>query len=166
MTGRRRTTLFDVRTPGALVVFLPMLAVGFALAVVVAFAFAGSHRTPSASLMAKYVEYGLPITGVNVVIAIGLASFTSSRVVVGVLIAWNAIVSHILINIHVLGGARKLIDVAAAEHFLPRESGNDDGDDVDDDRGRRPARLGRGSSWPPAAGGRTAWTPRSPREDT
>jgi hypothetical protein len=39
-----------------------------------------------------------------------------------VLIAWNAIVSHILISIGVLGSARKLIDVAAAEHFVPRGS--------------------------------------------
>lgn len=122
VTGRARTTLFDVRAPGALLVYLPMLAVGFALALACAFAFAGSLPTPSASLVARYAEYAVLISAINVVIAIGLASFASSRVVVGVLIAWNAIVSHILINIHVLGSARKLIDVAAAEHFLPRES--------------------------------------------
>jgi hypothetical protein len=124
VTGRKRTTLFDVRAPGALAVFLPMLALGFVLAMVVAFAFAGSLDTPSASVIARYGEYGLATTCVNVVIAIGLASFASSRVVVGVLIAWNAIVGPILISIGALGTARKLIDVAAAEHFLPRESGN------------------------------------------
>ncbi len=124
VTGRKRSTLFNVRAPGALLVFLPMLAIGFAIAVVVAYVFAGSLPTPSASSIAKYVEYALAISAVNIVIAVGLASFASSRVVVGVLIAWNAIVSHILISIKVLGGARKLIDVGAAEHFLPRESGN------------------------------------------
>lgn len=124
VTGRKRTTLFDVRGPGALAVFLPMLALGFAIAVAVAFVFAGSLPTPSASLIAKYAEYSLATTCVNVLIAIGLASFASSRVVVGVLIGWNAIVSQILISIHALGDARKLIDVAAVEHFLPRESGN------------------------------------------
>ena len=35
------------------------------------------------------------------------------------LIAWNSIVSHLLLQISSLGGARKFIDVAAAEHFLP-----------------------------------------------
>ncbi len=122
VTGRKRSTLFNVRGPGALAVFLPMLALGFALALVVAFAFAGDLPTPSASLIAKYGEYSLATTCVNILIAIGLAAFASSRVVVGVLIAWNAIVSHILISIGVLGGSRKLIDVAAAEHFLPRDN--------------------------------------------
>jgi hypothetical protein len=124
VTGRKRTTLFDVRAPGALAVFLPMLALGFAIAVAVAFAFAGSRPTPSASLIAKYGEYSLATTCINIVLAIGLASMVNSRVVVGVLIAWNAIVSHILISIGVLGNSRKLIDVAAAEHFLPRDSSN------------------------------------------
>ena len=124
VTGRKRTTLFNVRVPGALCVFLPMLVLGFALAIAVAFAFAGNLPTPSASNIAKYAEYGLMITAINIVMAVGLASFASSRVVVGVLIAWNAIVSHILISIGVLGSARKLIDVAAAEHFVPRGSNN------------------------------------------
>ena len=59
---------------------------------------------------------------VNIIIAVGLASFTSSRVVVGVLIAWNAIVSHLLIAIGSLGSARKAIDVGATEHFAPRHA--------------------------------------------
>jgi hypothetical protein len=36
-----------------------------------------------------------------------------------VLIAWSAIVSNILIHLSILGGARRYIDVAAAQHFLP-----------------------------------------------
>jgi len=56
------------------------------------------------------------------VIAIGLAAFASSRVVVGVLIAWNAIVSHLLMAIGSLGAARKFIDVAAAQHFAPPQA--------------------------------------------
>ena len=124
VTGRKRSTLFNVRAPGALLVFLPMLALGFAITVAVTYVFAGGLATPSASEIAKYAEYALVITGINIIMAIGLASFASSRVVVGVLIAWNAIVSHILISLGVLGGSRRLIDVAAAEHFLPRDSGN------------------------------------------
>ena len=63
VTGRKRSTLFNVRAPGALLVFLPMLALGFAIAVAVAFVFAGSLPTPSVSSIAKYVEYALAITG-------------------------------------------------------------------------------------------------------
>lgn len=123
VTGRSRATLFNVRAPGALLVFLPMLALGFALALGAAFGFRGSLPSPSASLIGRHVLYAVLITGINVVIAVGLAAFASSRVVVGVLIAWNSIVAHILIGLSILGGSRKFIDVAAAEHFLPRSPG-------------------------------------------
>ena len=70
------------------------------------------------------IAYVVSFTGLNLILAIGIAAFTSSRVVVGVLIAWNSIVSHLLMSIHALGGARKLIDVAAAEHFSPAINDN------------------------------------------
>ncbi len=124
VTGRKRRTLFYVRVPGALLVFLPMLAVGLAVAIGGAYAFAGTNESPSTSYVLHSIAYVLAITVIDVVLAIGLAAFVSSRIVVGVLIAWNAIVSHLLIAIGALGGARKLIDVAAAEHFAPASSGN------------------------------------------
>jgi hypothetical protein len=119
VTGRKRSTLFNVRVPGALAVFLPMLALGLGLAIVCSFAFNGGLQNASGSEVAKYVEYAVAISVVNMIIAIGLAAFASSRVVVGVLIAWNAIVAQLLVQISSLGGVRKLIDTAAAEHFLP-----------------------------------------------
>ena len=120
VTGRPRKTLFRVRLPGALAAFLPLLAIGYGLTVLGAFAFAGDLPRPSGDWVGRYAAYMVLITIVDIAIAIGLASFAPSRVVVGVLIAWNAIVSHLLIAIGSLGGARKVIDVAAAEHILPR----------------------------------------------
>jgi hypothetical protein len=119
VTGQKRSILFRVRVPGALLVFLPMLATGFVLAIGGAYLFAGTNPSPSASYVLHSIAYALSITAVDVILAIGLAAFASSRVVVGVLIAWNAIVSHLLLAIGALGSARKLIDVAAAEHFSP-----------------------------------------------
>jgi hypothetical protein len=124
VTGRPRSTLFQVRVPGALLVFLPMLATGFVLAIVVTYAFAGDKPTPSGSYVGHSIAYAVSLTVVDVILAIGLAAFASSRVVVGVLIAWNAIVSHLLLAIGALGSARKLIDVAAAEHFSPSINDN------------------------------------------
>jgi hypothetical protein len=124
VTGRPRRTLFAVRYPGALAVFMTMLVAGYGICVLAAFAFAGDRPSPSGSEVAHLAAYLGLIGTVNIAIAIGLAAFASSRVVVGVLIAWNAIVSHILISIHSLGGARKFIDVAAAQHFLPRGVGD------------------------------------------
>jgi len=119
VTGRPRRTLFNVRVPGALAVFLPLLAVAYGITVGEAYAFSGSLPQPTAANVGHYAAYLVAITSIDIMLAIGLAAFASSRVVVGVLIAWNAIVSHILISIHSLGGARKYIDVAAAEHLLP-----------------------------------------------
>jgi hypothetical protein len=120
VTGRPRKTLFRVRYPGALLSFYPLLAIGYGLTLLGAFAFAGDLPTPTGDLIWRYAVYMVLISAVDIGIAIGLASFAPSRVVVGVLIAWNAIVSHLLISIGSLGGARKFIDVAAAQHFLPR----------------------------------------------
>lgn len=122
VTGRKRSTLFNVRVVGALAVFLPMLALGFALAIGGSFLLAGGLPHPTAADIGRYLAYAVALTVIDVIIAVGLAAFTSSRVVVGVLIAWNAIVSNVLIAIGSLGGARKIIDVAAAQHFAPRHA--------------------------------------------
>jgi hypothetical protein len=119
VTGRSRSTLFNVRIPGALIVFLPMLALAYALAFGGTFLFAGDRPTPSGSVLLEYVEYGLAAGALSIVMAVGLAAFASSRVVVGVLIAWNAIVSNLLMHISALGSARKGIDGAAVIQLGP-----------------------------------------------
>jgi len=122
VTGRKRSTLFAARVPGAFLVFLPMLALGLAIAIAGSFFLAGDLPHPSGRDVFDYIAYTFAITAVNLVLAIGLAAFVSSRVVVGVMIAWNAIVSHLLLAFGTLGNARKAIDVAAAEHFAPAHS--------------------------------------------
>ena len=108
----------------------------------VTYAFAGDKPTPSASYVVHSIAYAVSITVVDVILAIGLAAFASSRVVVGVLIAWNAIVSHLLLAIGALGSARKLIDVAASEHFSPAINDNNQIGMSGDDRPARADRLG------------------------
>ena len=105
-----------------MIVFGAMLALGGILAFAVVYLLAGSNASPSGSCVWQTIVYVVSYTGLNLILAIGIAAFTSSRVVVGVLIAWNSIVSHLLMSIHALGGARKLLDVAAAEHFSPRST--------------------------------------------
>jgi hypothetical protein len=122
VTGRSRSTLFNVRVPGALLVVLPMLLIAFAVAVACGFLFAGDLPTPSWTLIGRELVYVLAFTLVNLVMAIGSAAFVSARIVIGVLIAWNTAITHILISFHTLGDARKLINVAAVEHFLPSSS--------------------------------------------
>ena len=121
VTGRKRSTLFNVRVPGVLLVLLPMLTLGFVVAVGGSFLFAGGLPHPGGSVILKFAEYGVAISVVNVILAVGLTSFTSARVVIGVLIAWNVIVGPLLLHINSLGGIRKGIDVAAIEHFAPHQ---------------------------------------------
>jgi hypothetical protein len=124
VTGRKRSTLFNVRLPGALLVFLPMVLIAFAAATAFGFLFSGELASPSGSLVGRELVFVLAYGLVNLVMAIGFAAFASSRIVIGVLIAWNTAITHILISFHTLGDARKAIDVAAIEHFLPSESGS------------------------------------------
>jgi hypothetical protein len=93
--------------------------VGFGIAVLCSYVFAGSLPHPSGSAIGHYTAYLFAVTLTDIAIAIGLAAFASSRVVVGVLIAWIAIVGPLLLNIGSLGGIRRYIDVAATRHFLP-----------------------------------------------
>lgn len=125
VTGRRRAVLFLVRLPGAFLVLFPMLAIAFVVAVVWGYAFAGSLPTPSGSLVGHEAVYVIALTMVNLVLAVGCAAFVSSRIAIGVLIAWNTAVAHILIAFHTLGGARRFLDVAAAEHFIPGRGANE-----------------------------------------
>jgi hypothetical protein len=125
VTGRSRSRLFDVRIPGAFIVWLPMLLAGLAVATVASFVFAGDAGNPTGHDIGHEFAYAFVIGTINLILAVSLTAFMSSRIVIGVLIVWNTIVSHILIHIHSLGGARKLIDVAAAEHFQPNVSADD-----------------------------------------
>lgn len=119
VTGRSRRTLFRVRVPGALAVYLPLLATGFALAVAGSFAFAGSRATPS---LHDVVHHGIAIGAfgvVTLVVAVALGSILPARLATALVIGWNAVVSNMLASFTVLGGARQALDLTAAMHFAP-----------------------------------------------
>jgi hypothetical protein len=119
VTGRSRRTLFRVRVPGALAVYLPLLATGFALAVAGSYAFAGTLATPS---LHDVVHHGLAIGSfgaVTLVVAVALGSILPARIATALVIGWNAVVANMLAGFTVLGGARQAIDLVAAMHFAP-----------------------------------------------
>ena len=92
------------------------------VAAAASFVFAGDLAKPSGSDVVHELAYIFAIGVVNLFLAVGLAAIVSSRIVIGVLIDWNSAISHILISFHSFGGARKFIDVAAAEHFQVNNS--------------------------------------------
>jgi hypothetical protein len=125
VTGRSRSALFNVRAPGAFLVLLPVIALGFLLAVAGSFLFAGGLPHPSGRVIGDYAAFILASILINVVVAVGLAAFTSARVVIGVLIGWNVIVGPLLVQIGSLGSARKGLDITAIDHFGPDQYVND-----------------------------------------
>lgn len=126
VTGRSRSALFAARAPGVLLVLLPLVLAAYGISVADATMFAGVLPQPTGHEIALGLEYVLAATVVNAVLAVGLAALFSSRVVIGVLIAWGAIVGPLLVAIGSLGGARRFIDAAAIEHFTPDPVGRPD----------------------------------------
>jgi hypothetical protein len=118
-TGRSRTALFLARVRGALAVYVPLVAAAFLVAVAASYAFAGGEPTASVGDVAGYAQWLAATTLLNVVLGVSLASIVSSRIAVGVLLAWNAIVAPLLLQIGDLGGVRAAIGTAATQHFAP-----------------------------------------------
>jgi hypothetical protein len=123
VTGRSRTALFLARVSGALAVYLPLLAAAFTLAVAASYAFAGGEATSAAGDVAGYAGWLGATATLTIVLGVSLASILSSRVVVGVLLAWTLILTPMLLGITELGGARAALGAAAAEHFAPNTAG-------------------------------------------
>ena len=123
VTGRARRTLFNVRTPGALAAYLPIVATAFALAVGASYAFAGGRPTASGHQVLDYGASLLALVVVNLVLAVSLGSIMQARIATGVLIGWNAVLAGILASIKNLGEARRGIDIVAATHWAPTMAG-------------------------------------------
>jgi ABC-type transport system involved in multi-copper enzyme maturation permease subunit len=120
VTGRSRLALFGVRAPGALLLLLPLLALAFVVALVVALADPGDQPLPSASLAIQFALWLALSGGVTVMISTGVAALLGSRsVAVTVLIAWFAVACPLLASVAQLGFARQALPLVAIEHFKP-----------------------------------------------
>ena len=102
MSGRSRRTLFHVRTPGALAVVLPFVAIA-SPRVAGSYAFAGGGVTESAYQVALYGASTAALIIVTTVLGVALGSIVPARVATGALIGWNAVLASILASIPSLG---------------------------------------------------------------
>jgi ABC-type transport system involved in multi-copper enzyme maturation permease subunit len=120
ITGRSRPALFLVRLPGALALFLPLLALAFAICVVVAVGDPGAPPAPDLSLIVRYGFWLALAGGVCSVISVGFAALIGSRsTATTMLIAWFAVASPLLASVAQLGATRQLLPLVAIEHFKP-----------------------------------------------
>jgi hypothetical protein len=119
-TGRSRLVLFFVRVPGALLMLVPFMAIGYAINIFFTFVFAGDQTTPSVGVVVHYGIWLLVARAMELVMAIGLASLISSRgITIGVLLAWSFALGPIVASIDFLGVFRELVSSAATDALRP-----------------------------------------------
>jgi ABC-type transport system involved in multi-copper enzyme maturation permease subunit len=120
VTGRSRLALFASRVPAALALCWAVMLVAYALLLLGTFLFAGNLATPDGALILNGAGFMLLSTGMLCVIAVGFASFTTSRAgAIVTLIAWQVVASPLIASISSLGSAREGILSQAILHFSP-----------------------------------------------
>jgi hypothetical protein len=98
VTGRSRIALFGVRFPGGILFLAPYVLVAAALASVASVALTSSEPKPGALLMVEYAGWlGLALL-TGFALAVGVGSLLSGRVAIGLLLAWQFILTPLLLE--------------------------------------------------------------------
>ena len=120
VTGRSRLALFASRVPAALALCWIVMLLGYLLLILGIFAFAGGLPTPPSSTILNGLAFTFLATGALCVVAVGLASLTTSKpAAIIALIAWQVVASPLITHISALGSARKLVLTQAIAHYSP-----------------------------------------------
>ena len=121
-TGRSRVALFAAKVPGGLALLWPLVALAWLICCVASVAFAGDLAAPSISLMIAGGAWMLVVTASMYALALGIASGTGSRsAAIGMVLAWQFVVSQLLTQISALGVLRQGIQMAALTRVIPAE---------------------------------------------
>ena len=120
VTGRSRIALFGVRFPGGILFLAPYVLAAAATASVASVALPSSEPTPGVLLMVEYAGWlGLALL-TGFAIAVGVGSLLSGRVAIGLLLAWQFILTPLLL------GTGKLDPVLVAAALRRIEPGSPD----------------------------------------
>lgn len=140
-TGRARSTLFFARVPGALVFWVPLVAVSFLVASLLDVWFSNhsalsciavthggalsacgvmSGQAPPLHQFVEWFLWVLVYTAFLLLVTIGLASWVGSRAItLGILIPFQLFVAPILGQIHQLAGVRELLYTQSIARIEP-----------------------------------------------
>jgi hypothetical protein len=131
VTGRSRIQLFLVRVPGGLALLLPLAAISFAGSAIASVLLAGNLEAPSPSLLVKAGLWALLAFTLQFVLALGVASLVGSRsITIGVVLAWQLVLSPLLLAFSKLGMARELLPNAAFDRLAPGPFAGGGGSDL------------------------------------
>jgi ABC-type transport system involved in multi-copper enzyme maturation permease subunit len=125
VTGVSRLRLYLARVPGLLAVWLPIILLGYVVATVFNFAFAGNLRTLNSTQILKDGLWVVVVTSIALMVAMGLSALIGSRgITIGILLGWQLAISPLLGAISVLGVTREALLEAATSRIQPFTGGD------------------------------------------
>lgn len=125
VTGRSRLALFAARLPAGLTLLLVFIGSGFAVTATASNVFAGSLEPPGGTLLVETGAWLVLVSAFSLVLALAVASVVGSRgTTIGILFAWQIVVTPLLLQITSLGALREGLLGAATDHVRPSALGN------------------------------------------
>jgi hypothetical protein len=120
VTGRSRLGLFAARVPAGLAFLFPVVGAGFAVTAIGSIVFAGSLAAASVGLLVASAAWLALVTGLALVLALGISSALGSRgTTIGIVLGCQLVVMPLLLQIKALGSLREGVLVAATERIEP-----------------------------------------------
>jgi hypothetical protein len=120
ITGRSRLSLFAARLPAGLALLWTFVGTGFAVTATASTVFAGSLEAPSTTLLVETAAWLALVTGLSLVLALGVSSLFGSRgTTIGVVLGWQIVAAPLLLQIKTLGSLREGLLGAATDRLQP-----------------------------------------------
>ena len=120
VTGRSRLALFAARIPAGLALLWMIVGAGFAATAAGSTVFAGSLDAPSVGLLVKTAAWLGLVSGLALVLALGVSSAIGSRgTTIGIVLGWQIVAVPVLLEIKTLGSLREGLLGAATNDLAP-----------------------------------------------
>jgi hypothetical protein len=120
VTGRSRLALFAARIPAGLALLWMIVGAGFAATAAGSTVFAESLDAPSVGLLVKTAAWLGLVSGLALVLALGVSSAIGSRgTTIGIVLGWQIVAVPVLLQIKTLGSLRDALLGAATNDLAP-----------------------------------------------
>jgi hypothetical protein len=120
ITGRSRLALFAARVPAGLALVWAFVGAGFLVTATASNVFSGSLRQPGWTLLVETAAWLALTSGLALVLALSVSSIVGSRgTTIGIVFAWQIVVTPLLLPIKALGSLREGLAGAATERLRP-----------------------------------------------
>ena len=120
VTGRSRVALFAARLPAGLALLWAFVGIGFGVTATASNVFSGSLHAPGRTLLLETGAWLALLSALSLALALAVSSVVGSRgTTIGILFAWQIVVTPILLQIKTLGSLREGLLGAATDRLEP-----------------------------------------------